>query len=107
MDTLWDSGEAARKMGMWFRSKTVINALSFLAFLDMVLCVFTKPGLKGAPDGVKIFGVVCQIIIWLIQSVCLGLRLKYMWRSRSRWFKTPLLLPYMDVKPSILLPIVF
>jgi hypothetical protein len=85
VDTLWDGGRDAKQAGLFFRKPAVEYTLAYLALFDMILCISAKPGLEQWASWTSDVSFILQVIIWVIFSVALLVRLKYMWRAKSNW----------------------
>merc|ERR1712100_799998 len=86
VDSVYDTGDDARKSAIWFRSPEVAHGLSYLALFNMLLSFTAAPGIPGQPDWLGTLSYVLQIMIWIIFCVVCLIRLKYMWKARSKWF---------------------
>ena len=87
VESIWEKGDDALLWAVRLRSKTQTRMLSCLALLDMLLSVFSPPGIQGTGKGVMYAAEALQIIIWALFVVLISIRLRFMWSNRVNWFK--------------------
>jgi len=103
VDSIWDTSNEARKTALSFRRPLVTNALSGLALLDMLLSITSPPGIPDGPEWLMDVSEICQVLIWLVfVAVCL-IRLKYMWKARSKWYSGAMEPPWGIVQAIVIL----
>jgi len=78
IDTVWDSGDAARESALLNRSPYMTQAFSALALFDLFLACLAPPGIPGAPDWLMDAAQGLAIFIWLTYCDHCAIRLQHM-----------------------------